>query len=97
MLTNTPESEKQPHQRKRVLTRNGASGSSEDVSAKRRSVETKDDSLAETDCSDEDMTKLLTTRWHVSDDGSLIPRSKESGTAVARLGRDNMPLELSRV
>ena len=39
--------------------------------------------MAETDFSDEDMTKLLTARWQVADDGSVIPRSKESDTKVA--------------
>ena len=70
-------------QRKRSLTKNGATSSSEELTAKRRSVETKDDSMAEADFSDEDMTKLLTTKWHVADDGSVIPRSKESDTTVA--------------
>ena len=45
-------------QMKRSLTRNEATSSNEELTAKRRSVETKGDAMAETDFTDEDMTKV---------------------------------------
>ena len=71
--------------RKKSLTRNGASGSSEELTAKRRSVETKGDPMAEADLSDEEMAaRLITTKWDVSDDGTVIPRTKESRTVAVK-------------